>query len=379
MFQNIRYHTRFMTSSAQRKPSSILVSSASARQFASMPECFLEVPSSMAEVDKVEQTPRKEAWTAQRELSSLLQETPQKKAWTMGVVPLNEMAESEKEQEEEELSSLLQKQETAQRELETAQRELSSLLQRQDEDEEEEVESEEEDEALEQEFRQMPAQSPNMVRSRIRKLISDKGLKVKDIQALIGESPGPAWNKFMNGKYKDQSWAYSNDAYRKAAFFLYKEKRLGKQGKLVEISKKSAKSALPDVSGITTDGKTYLTPGECRTSLLAIFKKYHLTHGKLAKLIGQNPAMVGRFMSDGGPFGGSDKGCYHPLADFVEKVRIATGAKKSRKRLAIDEEGEECPYLGDDASKRYLVMAGESLYLGRDALGRQMVKHQRTH
>jgi hypothetical protein len=246
--------------------------------------------------------------------------------------------------------------------------------------EDETTESEDEDEILYEEFRLSSLPTPNMVRSRIRKLISDKGFKVKDIQSMIGEGPGPAWQKFMNGKYKDPSWAYSNDAYRKAAFFFFKEKRLGSQGKLASVTKchKSSKCALPDLSGITTDGKIYLTPAECRRSLRDIFKKYNVTKDKLAKTIGENPAMVGRFLADGGEFGGSQKSCYHPLSHFCEKVRVATGAAKSRKRLALEAEGREVPYLGDDGSKRYLVTAGTNLYLARDELGRHVVKCQRT-
>ena len=192
-----------------------------------------------------------------------------------------------------------------------------------------------------------------------------------EIQELIGERPGPCWNKFMKGKHKDQSWAYSNDAYRKAAFFFYKEKRLGAQGKLAHMIKKTAKNVkavLPDLSDVPTDGKTYLTPADCRKSLLTTLKKYQLTQGKLAKMIGENPVMVERFMADGGEFGGSDKGCYHPLAHFCEKLRIATGAKKSPKRLAIEAEGRERPYLGADPTKRYVVMAGDSLYRAREKL-----------
>ena len=165
----------------------------------------------------------------------------------------------------------------------------------------------------------------------MRKLITEKGLKVKDIQALIGVRPGPAWNKFMNGntgkgglKFKDiqaligeqpgparnkfmngnneQSWAYLNDAYRKAAFFLFKEKRLGKGGRLAGMAKKDTKMDLPDLSQVLTDGTTYLTPAECRRSLLGFFKKYRLTQSKLARTISQNAVVVGRFMTDSGEF-----------------------------------------------------------------------------
>eukprot|EP00928_Gymnodinium_smaydae_P047401 TRINITY_DN31633_c0_g1_i1.p1 TRINITY_DN31633_c0_g1~~TRINITY_DN31633_c0_g1_i1.p1 ORF type:complete len:286 (-),score=58.85 TRINITY_DN31633_c0_g1_i1:117-974(-) len=245
-------------------------------------------------------------------------------------------------------------------------------------DERHESDEDDEDEKLYEEFRSAPLPTPNTVKSRIRKLIADYGLKVKDIQALIGEGPGPAWNKFMNGKYKDQSWACSNDAFQKAAFFLYKEKRLGSKGKIAALKKKTSKLALPDLSAIETDGKTYLTPGECRKSVQAILKKYTLTQGKVAKMIGENPVMLGRFLADGGEFGGSEKACYRAVAEFCEKVRMATGGKKSRKRLAIEAEGEDQPYLGTDASKRFLVPAGTSLYRTRDEIGRQVVKCRRV-
>lgn len=180
----------------------------------------------------------------------------------------------------------------------------------------------------------------------------------------------------MKNEYKDKSWAHSNDVFRKAAFFFYKEKIKGSKGKLAPImKKKSDKVAFPCLSDITTDGKTYLKPSDCRKSLATIFKKYDLTQSKLAKMIGENPVMVGRFLSDGGEFGGSEKSCYHPLAMFCEKVRIATGTKKSRKRLAIEAEGRDQPFLGHDSRKRYLVMQGERLHLARDAAGRSVVRH----
>ena len=134
-----------------------------------------------------------------------------------------------------------------------------------------------------------------------------------------------------------------------------------------------AQIALPELSGVTTDGETYLTPAECGKSLLAIFKKYSFTQGKLAKTIGTNPGNVSHFMASGAEFGGAEKCCYHALAQFCEKVRIATGSKKSRKGLAIEAEGREHPYLGDDGSKRYRVTNGTNLHLRRDELGRHEV------
>ena len=135
-----------------------------------------------------------------------------------------------------------------------------------------ESEGEDEDEELYDEFLRAPLPTPNTIRSKVRKLITDKGLKMQEIQKLIGQAPGKAWNrawnKFMFGKYKYQSWAYSNEAFWKAAVFFYKEKRLGKHGKLAAMVKPKPKNALPDLANITTDGNTYLTPTECRNCLL---------------------------------------------------------------------------------------------------------------
>ena len=213
-----------------------------------------------------------------------------------------------------------------------------------------ESEGEDEDEELYDEFRRAPLPTPDTIRSKVRKLITDKGLKDNEIKALIGlESveawPGRAWNKFMYGEYKNQSWAYSNDAFRKAAFFFFKEKRLGKNGKLAVMVKANSKNALPDLANIRTDGKTYLTPAECRKSVLAIFKKFNLTMKKLAKMIDEPEVMVSRFMADGGEFGGNGLVVYHTLADFCEKVRIATRTTKSRKRKAIEAGGRDTAYL----------------------------------
>jgi hypothetical protein len=53
---------------------------------------------------------------------------------------------------------------------------------------------------MQEDFEQTRLPTPGMVKSRLRKLMTDEGLKVKDIQELIVERSGPCWNKFMNGK-----------------------------------------------------------------------------------------------------------------------------------------------------------------------------------
>ena len=95
-------------------------------------------------------------------------------------------------------------------------------------------------------------------------------------------------------------------------------------------------------------------------------------------MIGTNPGNLSHFMAEGGEFGGSEKCCDRDVAEFCEKVRIATGTKKCLKRLAIEAEGREETFLGNDGKKRDLVKAGTNPYLARDEIGRQVVKCQRT-
>ena len=44
------------------------------------------------------------------------------------------------------------------------------------------------------------------------------------------------------------------------------------------------------------------------------------------------------FMKASGDFGGRDNQCYHPAADLVERLRLATGKAKSKKRKALEAE-----------------------------------------
>jgi len=117
-----------------------------------------------------------------------------------------------------------------------------------------------------------------------------------------------------------------------------------------------------------------LTPGEVRKEIAALGKKYDVSQTKLAKMIGENAGTVSAFMSAGGAFGGSDRCCYRPLANFCEKMRIATGKKKSRKRSLIEAEGDAVPFLGNDPRGKYLCFKGDRLVARRDEIGRPVVR-----
>jgi len=270
------------------------------------------------------------------------------------------------------------------------------------EEEEEELGEEEEEEGAEEDFEEDDYQEfeactpPTLaqVRNRVRNMIADMGMEMKEVHSLLGVPPGPEWHKFMTGKYKDPSEAYTNNAFKRAAFFFWKEKRLGKDGKLATLMppdmpprgqseraprvSRSSRPPLPNLMNIETDGHTYITPSEVRKDMYDVFETYDISQARLAKMLGENACMVGRFLADKGEFGGAGKGCYHGLAQFLEKLRIASGTKKSRKRVAIEAEGNPEPFLGDDENKGFYAEHGTRLFFARDEIGRQVVKQQRT-
>ena len=81
-----------------------------------------------------------------------------------------------------------------------------------------------------------------------------------------------------------------------------------------------------------------------------------------------------------GDFGGRDNQAYHPAAQLVEKVRLATGKDKSKKRKALEAEMDSgiCdrrtggPRLGLDPNGKYLMPAGSPFHMVKDALGRNV-------
>ena len=54
----------------------------------------------------------------------------------------------------------------------------------------------------------------------------------------------------------------------------------------------------------------------------------------------QPGAPVGRFLQQGGDFGGEEMEFYHPCALFIDKVRVLEKRPKSKKRKALEEEAE---------------------------------------
>ena len=80
---------------------------------------------------------------------------------------------------------------------------------------------------------------------------------------------------------------------------------------------------------------------------------------------------LGRFLSQGGEFGGEEMEFYRPCALFCEKVRVFENRPKSKKRKALDEEAQatgRAPFLGLNPNKKYWM--GPGMGFKKDELGR---------
>ena len=200
----------------------------------------------------------------------------------------------------------------------------------------------------------------------------------------------------MHGKYKDAWSATQNGTFWAAAYFFYREKRLGNRamGKarayatdsamgtpLAGAAKAAAKTPLPDVSAVSTDGTTYHTPAEVRKELRTALSKFDSSVAALARAANVPYQSFNNFMKATGDFGGRDNQAYHPAAALVERLRLATGKEKSKKRKALEAEVADGivdrrtggPKLGLDPNAKYLVPAGMPLYFTRDELGRNVM------
>lgn len=241
-----------------------------------------------------------------------------------------------------------------------------------------------EDEALRQ------AGSPVAIRGKILKFLQTTDVKITEFQSILGVNSN-SYGKFVNGKYKNPWSAAENQTYRAAARFFLREKKLGSKamGVMRKIKKepKTGKSSkhsvvdMPDISGVVTDGFTYLTPEETRRQLRALLKLYQTSNAALAKLADAPYQSFNLFLKATGEFGGEKNQVYHRAAQLVEKFRIARGQPKSQKRLGIEAElkagrtnFDGSPFLGVDPHSKVLCMEGTRPVMARDALGRRTVR-----
>ena len=245
--------------------------------------------------------------------------------------------------------------------------------------------------------------SPQALRGKIRKFLETYNVAVTSFQKVIGVNAA-SYSKFMNGKYKDAWAATSNGTYWNAGYFFWSDEKLGQKDSIIKKLKASASAAekagdgavggagggaggaagkkppLPDVSAITLNSSdVYLNPKEVRAEVSALKTRYKCTNAELAKAVWPekaastaNPAAaVGRFLSQGGEFGGEEMDFYRPCALFCEKMRVFENRPKSKKRKALEEEAEEtgrAPFLGLNPNKKYLMAPG--MGFKKDELGR---------
>lgn len=234
--------------------------------------------------------------------------------------------------------------------------------------------------SFEDEFFGTKAPSPNALRGQIRRFLQNTGMKVSEFQRIIGVAAAP-YGRFMNGKYKDQWRATENQTYRAAAYFMFREKKLGKLsiGKRMQATAPT-KLPVPDLSAVVLEDSTvYLTPIEVRKGIQQVQKDYACNNTQLAQLVGApNANAVSRFLSAGGEFGGSEQDMYSLGANFLEKLRVHLGKPKSKKRRMIeaDTPAGKKPFLGVDSTQKFWVHSSEVLVKKKDELGRTVVAAQ---
>ena len=76
--------------------------------------------------------------------------------------------------------------------------------------------------------RDAPDRFAQPAQSKIRKLLSSTDIKIGEFQRILGVNAN-SYLKFMNGKYKDQWNATLNGTYYSAAYFFFRESKLGKR------------------------------------------------------------------------------------------------------------------------------------------------------
>ena len=245
--------------------------------------------------------------------------------------------------------------------------------------------------------------TPNRLRAQVNKLLQDTNIKITEFQKIIGVNAN-SYGKFMHGKYKDQWSATQNGTYWAAAYFFYREKRLGSKsmaklrghgasssagtpavatpaGAAPSAAGVGSKTPLPDVSPYSTDGITFQTPHEVRKDLRSALQKFDSSVAALARAADVPYQSFNNFMKATGEFGGRDNQAYHPAAQLVERLRLATGKEKSKKRKALEAEMDDGivdrhtggPKLGLDPNGKYLVPAGMPLFFTKDELGRNVM------
>lgn len=247
--------------------------------------------------------------------------------------------------------------------------------------------------------------SPNQLKAKIRKLLSSTDIKIGEFQRILGVNAN-SYLKFMNGKYKDQWNATLNGTYYSAAYFFFRESKLGKRalGK-IRAHKQSAlgkgapkspaaasaaasllspttgvkggKPALPSLADAVADDEyTWQTPGEVRKSLQDVLNSHSTSVAALAREANVPYQSFNNFMKAGGVWGGKDNQAYTKAATLVERLRIALGRPKSAKRKALEDEVSRGivsrrtggPNLGLDPDGKYFCTSGS--YMAKDSLGR---------
>ncbi|KAJ4350804.1 hypothetical protein N0V95_004417 [Ascochyta clinopodiicola] len=209
-------------------------------------------------------------------------------------------------------------------------------------------------------------------------------MKVGEFQKAIGASP-TTYSRFMsqNGRYKGSA----SSVYRNAWMFFKKRELRGiKPSKNNTKPKASEPAAAPNIANIELEGEeddeveVYDTCDEIRRKINAHLKKPGMTQAAFLRDIAASFQMAERkiqsaqlsaFRSKKGAREGSSSAVYYGAYVYFEKLRIAQGKPKSKKRLEMED--IHCIYGGMDRSRsrKYVVSAGHTPYV--DEYGRVSV------
>ena len=170
--------------------------------------------------------------------------------------------------------------------------------------------------------------TPARLRTKIVKLLASTDIKIGEFQRMLGVNAN-SYGKFMqtgtNSKYKDPWSATQNGTYHAAAFFFYKEDRLGKNALGKTRARASAantpakssgggnsgllspatdvkggKPALPDVSSTQLESEhTWLTPSEVRKALQDLQLSFNTSVAGLARAAGVPYQSFNNFVNQG--------------------------------------------------------------------------------
>ncbi|KZM19981.1 uncharacterized protein EKO05_0003359 [Ascochyta rabiei] len=226
--------------------------------------------------------------------------------------------------------------------------------------------------------------SCDAVRRMIKVYIDNGEMKVGEFRKAIGAN-STTYSRFMNQTGPQKGSASS--VYRNAWKFFKKRQLLGiKPSKNTQKPKANEHAAAPNVAAIELEGEEddeveiYDTCDDIRRKINAHLKKPGVTQAAFLRSIAAcfctterkiQSAQLSAFRSKKGPRQGNTSAVFYGAYVYFEKLRIAEGKPKSKKRLEMED--IHCMHGGMDRNRpqKYVVAVGSTPYV--DEYGRVRV------